>query len=98
MKTKHKFISLAASVLFLFNASCATINNYDVTNYGYSINPTNYPTQEQQEDFTNILKKHFFESNLKSYEEFLAAVNSCGKRGKDDINGYLTMHSNPNNK
>jgi len=76
MEIRSKIRTLVAILLLSFAGRCATLDKYNVSNYGYSID---YTTQEKKIEFTKSLKEHFYESDFKTYKEFLMAVNSYGK-------------------
>ena len=107
MKIKSKIRTLVKIILLSFVGRCTTLDKYNVSNYGYSID---YLTPEQKNNFTKSLKRHFRESNFETYEGFLMAVNSCGKvdskgkptdnlLGQYDLNRFLSNSlNNENNK
>ena len=104
MEIRAKIRTLVAILLLSFAGGCATLDKYNVSDYGYSID---YPTEKQKIEFTKRLKRHFYESNFMTYKEFLIAVNSYGKvdsKGNPadnllsdyDLNRFLSQNLNHN--
>lgn len=92
-------------LLVSFIGRCATLDEYNVSNYGYF---TDYTTQKQKIEFTKSLRKHFHESDFRNYKKFLIAVNSYGKvdfKGNPadsllsdyDLNRFLSQNLKNNN-